>query len=134
MACSMRRAGEVRHNSSMKRFFTSLKTERTARKICRTPKPVRADGFDEIERFYNLPRRRSTLGYLSAIPFEKAQQAWVIVHRTGTSPGYWQHARPILETGNASCRLRHTSRAAKRASALGAGEEGAAPTANAESF
>jgi len=133
MGCSMRRAGEVRYNLPMKRSFTFLKTERAARNFYRTPKPVRADDFDDTKRFYNLNRRRSTLGYFSAIPFENAQQARVSVHRTGTSPGCWQHARPILETGNASCRLRDTSRAAKRASALGAGEEGAAPTAKAES-
>jgi len=49
----------------MKSFFSSLKTERTARKAYRPRDNARADVFDYIERFYNRPRRHSTLGYLS---------------------------------------------------------------------
>jgi hypothetical protein len=33
------------------------------------------DVFDYIERFYNPTRRHSTLGYVSPIQFEKAQEA-----------------------------------------------------------
>ena len=36
ITCSMSRAGEVRDNSAMESFFSSLKTERTARKVYRT--------------------------------------------------------------------------------------------------
>jgi transposase len=36
---------------------------------------ARADVFDYIERFYNPRRRHSTLGYVSPIQFEKAQEA-----------------------------------------------------------
>ncbi len=36
IACSMSRAGNVRDNSPMESFFSSLKTERTARKVYRT--------------------------------------------------------------------------------------------------
>jgi putative transposase len=54
----------------MESFFSSLKTERTARKVYRTRDVARADVFDYIERFYNLRRRHSTLGYISPVDFE----------------------------------------------------------------
>jgi len=75
ITCSMSRAGEVWDNSAMESFFSSLKTERTARKVYRTRAEARADVFDYIERFYNPTRRHSTLGYVSPIEFEKAQEA-----------------------------------------------------------
>ncbi len=59
----------------MESFFSSMKTERIARKVYRTRDEVKADVFDYIERFYNPTRRHSTLGYLSPIEFEKAQRA-----------------------------------------------------------
>jgi putative transposase len=75
ITCSMSRAGEVWDNSAMESFFSSLKTERTARKVYRTREQARADVFDYIERFYNPTRRHSTVGYVSPIDFEKAQEA-----------------------------------------------------------
>ena len=60
-------------NSAMERFFSSLKTERTARKVYRSGKQARADMFDDIERCYNPSRRHSTLGYVSPTEFEKTQ-------------------------------------------------------------
>jgi putative transposase len=55
----------------MESFFSSLKTERTARRTYRTRDEAKADVFDCIERFYNPRRRHSTLGYLSPMEFEK---------------------------------------------------------------
>ena len=52
-------------------FFSSLKTERTARKVYRSRNEAKADVFDYIERFYNPKRRHSTIGYLSPIEFER---------------------------------------------------------------
>lgn len=75
ITCSMSRAGEVWDNSAMESFFSSLKTERTARKVFRTREQARAEVFDYIERFYNPTRRHSTLGYLSPMAFEKAKEA-----------------------------------------------------------
>ncbi|WP_435533312.1 IS3 family transposase [Variovorax boronicumulans] len=75
ITCSMSRAGEVWDNSAMESFFSSLKSERTARKVYRSREQARADVFDYIERFYNPTRRHSTLGYVSPIEFEKAQKA-----------------------------------------------------------
>jgi len=59
----------------MESFFSSLKTERTARKVYRTRGQARSDVFDHIECFYNPTRRHSTLGYLSPVQFERAQEA-----------------------------------------------------------
>lgn len=75
IVCSMSRAGEVWDNAAMESFFSSLKTERTARKVYRSREQARSDVFDYIERFYNPTRRHSTLGYLSPIPFEQAREA-----------------------------------------------------------
>jgi len=70
ITCSMSRSGNVWDNAAMESFFSSLKTERCARKVYRTRDDARADVFDYIERFYNPRRRHSTLGYLSPIEFE----------------------------------------------------------------
>lgn len=75
ITCSMSRAGEVWDNSAMESFFSSLKTERTARKAYRSRERARSDVFDYIERFHNPVRRHSTLGYVSLIQFEEAQKA-----------------------------------------------------------
>ncbi len=40
-------------------------------KDCRTRDAAKADVFDYIERFYNLRRRHSTLGYLSPVAYEE---------------------------------------------------------------
>ena len=70
VVCSLSRSGNVWDNAAMESFFSTLKTERTARKVYRTRDQARADVFDYIERFYNLRRRHSTLGYVSPIAYE----------------------------------------------------------------
>ena len=67
----MSRSGNVWDNAAMESFFSSLKTERTVRKVYRTRDQARADVFDCIERFYNPRRRHSTIGYLSPMEFER---------------------------------------------------------------
>jgi putative transposase len=71
VTCSMSRSGNVWDNAAMESFFSSLKIERTARKMYRTRNEAKADVFDYIERFYNPKRRHSTLGYRSPMEFEK---------------------------------------------------------------
>jgi putative transposase len=71
VTCSMSRLGNVWDNATMESFFSSLKTERTARKKYRTRDEAKADVFDYIECFYNPKRRHSTLGYLSPMEFER---------------------------------------------------------------
>jgi putative transposase len=73
VTCSMSRAGNCWDNAAMESFFSSLKTERTARKTYRARDEARADVFDYIECFYNPRRRHSTLGYLSPIAFEEQE-------------------------------------------------------------
>jgi putative transposase len=58
-------------NAAMESFFSSLKTERTARKIYRSRDEAKADVFDYIERFYNPKCRHSTIGYMSPMEFER---------------------------------------------------------------
>jgi putative transposase len=70
VTCSMSRSGNCWDNAAMESFFSSLKTERTARKTYRTRNDARADVFDYIERFYNPRRRHSTIGYMSPMDFE----------------------------------------------------------------
>jgi putative transposase len=87
ITCSMSRAGNVWDNSAMESFFSSLKIERTNRKVYRTRDEARADVFDYIERFYNPRRRHSKLGYLSPMEFEaRAMLASPAVHETGSRP------------------------------------------------
>ena len=69
--CPMRRLSRVWDTAAMESFFYSLKTERIARRTCRSRNQARADVFDYFERFYNLARRHSTVGDLSPINFEK---------------------------------------------------------------
>jgi putative transposase len=69
--CSMSRSGNAWDNAAMESFFSSLKTERVARKAYRTRDQARADVFDHIERFYNPRRRHSTIGYLSPMQVEQ---------------------------------------------------------------
>jgi putative transposase len=75
VACSMSRSGNVWDNAAMESFFSSLKTERTARKVYRTRNQARADVFDYIELIYNPQRRHSTIGYLSPMEFERIAAA-----------------------------------------------------------
>lgn len=69
--CSMSRSGDVWDNAVMESFFSTLKTERTARQQYPTRDAARADVFDYLERFYNPIRRHSTLGYVSPVEFEQ---------------------------------------------------------------
>jgi putative transposase len=70
VVCSMSRSGNVRDNAAMASFFSSLKTERTARKTYRTRNHAKANVFDYIQCFYNAKRRHSTIGYLSPVEFQ----------------------------------------------------------------
>jgi putative transposase len=71
VSCSMSRSGNVWDNAAMESFFSTLKTERTERKVYRTRNQAKADVFDYIECFYNPRRRHSTLGYISPVEFER---------------------------------------------------------------
>ena len=56
ITCSMSRAGNVWDNSAMESFFSSLKTERTARKVYRTRDAARSDVFDFPEDAFRQAR------------------------------------------------------------------------------
>ena len=71
--CSMSRSGNVWDNAAMESFFSSLKTERTARTVYRTRDQARAAVFDYIKRFDSPRRRHSTIGYLSPMEFKRTK-------------------------------------------------------------
>lgn len=71
ITCPMGHSGNVWDNAAMESFFSSLKTERKARKVYRKRDDAGADVFDYSEHFYNPRRRHSTLGHLSPVEFEK---------------------------------------------------------------
>jgi putative transposase len=70
ITCSMSRSGNVCDNAAMESFFSSLKTARTARNVCRIRDGAKVEVFDYIERFYNPKRRDSIPGHLSPMEFE----------------------------------------------------------------
>jgi putative transposase len=71
ITCSMSRSGNVWDKGATESFFSSLKTERTARKVYRTRDDARADLFGYIECFYTPRPRHSTLGYMNPVEFEE---------------------------------------------------------------
>ena len=73
--CSMSRSGNCWDNAAMESFISTLKTERTSRKVYRTRDEARSDVFDYIERFYNQRRRHSTLDYLSPLDYEAQRRS-----------------------------------------------------------
>ena len=75
IVCSMSRRGNCWDNAAMESFFSTLKTERLARRHYKTRDELRADVFDYIERFYNPKRRHSTLGYVSPVQYENLKCA-----------------------------------------------------------
>ncbi len=54
ITCSMSRRAMFGTMPAMESFFSSLKTERTARKVYRTRDHAKADVFDYIERFFYI--------------------------------------------------------------------------------
>ena len=71
VACTRFRRHRVKVFNGTGGFLSSLKTERIGNKTYRTRDEARADVFDYIERFYNIKRRHSTIGYLSPMEFER---------------------------------------------------------------
>jgi putative transposase len=97
--CSLSRAGNVWDNAVMERFFSTLKTERTARQHDATRYAARADVLDFIGRLYNPIRRHSTLGYISPMQFEQ-QVASPCVHETRDSSALTRHSLAWLTAPN----------------------------------
>ncbi len=65
----MNRAANVWDNSVSKSIFSSLKTERTTRKVFLTLGEACADVFRHVERIYTLRRGHSKLSHASHIEF-----------------------------------------------------------------
>ena len=71
VTCSLSRSGNVWENAAMERLFSSPENRAGQAKTCRTRKQPRADMLDNIERFYNSPRRHPTIGYPSPMACEE---------------------------------------------------------------
>ena len=57
----MSRSGNVWDNAAIESFFSSLKTERTARKAYRMRTEAKANVFNYTERLFNAKRRIRSL-------------------------------------------------------------------------
>lgn len=68
---ALSRAGNAWDNAAMESFFSSLKTECTARKNYQTRNEAKAGVFDCIERIYNPIRWNSTIGCVSRVELER---------------------------------------------------------------
>jgi putative transposase len=75
MTCRMSLAGEVGNSAAMNSIFSSMKTERVARKGYRTRVQAQAGIFDCSERLYNPTRRHSTIEYVAPVQFEQGDRA-----------------------------------------------------------
>jgi putative transposase len=65
--CSMSWSGNVWDNAAMESFFSTLKTERSGRKVYRSRVDARADVFNYSERFYSTVRGHSNIGYIARL-------------------------------------------------------------------
>ncbi len=70
--CSMSRKANCLDNAVAESFFSTLKTECTARVTFPTRAAARADVFEYVAGFYNSTRRHSTIRYQSPMEYERA--------------------------------------------------------------
>jgi len=72
---SMGSVGDAYDNALAESFFASLECELLDRSRFQSRVEARVAIFDWVERWYNLRRRHSALGYLSPVEFERARAA-----------------------------------------------------------
>ena len=72
--CSMSRRGNCWDNAPMERFFGALKGEWMNHEQLETLEKAHASAFRYIEIFYNRQRVHQSLGYVSPVAFEAAQE------------------------------------------------------------
>ena len=66
--------GDCFDNAMAESFFATLECELIDRRVFRTRAEARMAIFEYIEGWYNPHRRRSALGYLSPLNFERSNQ------------------------------------------------------------
>ena len=82
--CSMSRKGNCWDNAVVKSFFHTLKTELVHHEDYRSRTEAKASIFEYIEIFKNRQRRRSHIGQMAALAFEKAAASRkLMVRETG---------------------------------------------------
>ena len=70
--CSMSRRANCLDNAVSESFFSTLKTECTARVTFTTRTAAHQEIFEYVATFYNPTRRHSTIGYQSPMEYERA--------------------------------------------------------------
>ena len=73
VTCSMSRKGNCWDNAPVESFFSTLKRELVHHCRFQTRSQARSELFEFIEVWYNRKRLHSSLGYMSPIEFEAAQ-------------------------------------------------------------
>jgi putative transposase len=81
---SMGSVGDCYDNALCESFFATLECEWLARHRWSDPAHARRAIFDFIEGWYNTKRRHSSIGYLSPVAFERAQEIARITEGAGT--------------------------------------------------
>jgi putative transposase len=74
LQCSMSRKGNCLDNAVAESFFSTLKTECTARMTFPSRDAAKRVVFEYIAGFYNPTRRHSKIGYKSPIEYERANR------------------------------------------------------------
>jgi transposase InsO family protein len=80
---SMNRPRHCQDNAHMESFFHSLKAELTHRRSFTSDPELNASVAGYIDRFYNVKRIHSSLGYHSPVEFERLANASRSVHQIG---------------------------------------------------
>jgi transposase InsO family protein len=80
---SMNRPRNCQDNAHMESFFDSLKAELVHQHRFTSDAQLNGQPGGYIERFYNLKRIHSSLGYHSPVEFERLANAQRSVHRNG---------------------------------------------------
>jgi putative transposase len=75
---SMGSVGDCYDNALCESFFATLECELLARHRWADPVQARQAIFDFIEGWYNTKRRHSSIGYLSPVAFERAQETAMV--------------------------------------------------------
>jgi transposase InsO family protein len=81
---SMGSVGDCYDNALCESFFATLECELLARNRWSNPAHARQAIFDFIEGWYNTKRRHSSIGYLSPVAFEHAQEIARTTEGAGT--------------------------------------------------
>jgi hypothetical protein len=99
--------GDAYDNAMAESFFATLECELLEHRRFKTQAEAPMALFAFIEGFYNPRRRRSALGYLSPVAFERRHAIMAQKHST-SSPGQPNHAAVLAPIKHKPSRARKT--------------------------